>query len=202
VPRTKPELSVVRVRLDDILPALENAVTHGEGNIEAIVASLAEFGQASPLLLQRSSGRLIAGHGRLEAMRRLGWEHCDVTYLDVDDDRAAALSLALNRTGELRKWDPKALARMLKRVRDAGLNADATGFNREQVELMLSKGRTVPLQAPAPKGESSDGTQTVQLFYRKDELKEFMELGKGLMPVLAADNLSQVVLACLRRTAR
>jgi ParB-like chromosome segregation protein Spo0J len=94
-------LSLRRVPLDAILLDPANVRLHPERNLEAIRASLQRFGQAEPLVVQRSSQRLIAGHGRVQAMRELGWTEADIVEVDADDVTATALGIALNRSGEL-----------------------------------------------------------------------------------------------------
>jgi len=98
---TAAGLAIRRVPLDSLHLDPSNARLHGPQNMDAIKASLQRFGQAEPLVVQKSSGRVIGGNGRLEAMRALGWTECDVVELEVDDLQATALGIALNRTSEL-----------------------------------------------------------------------------------------------------
>jgi len=133
-------LSVTRVPLAQIVPDPANARSHGPANLEAIEASLRRFGQAEPLVVQASTLRLIAGHGRLEAMKRLGWTEADVVEPDVEGTDAAALSIALNRTAELAAWDEPALARILAALQeeDALLG---TGYTDGEVATLLAAAR-------------------------------------------------------------
>jgi ParB-like chromosome segregation protein Spo0J len=88
--------SIRRVPLDAIHPDPANARLHPERNVEAIKNSLRRFGQAEPLVVQRSTQRLIAGHGRVEAMRALDWTEADIVEVDADDATATALAIALS----------------------------------------------------------------------------------------------------------
>lgn len=106
-PQATPDFEVVPV--DTLHDDPANARTHGEDNLAAIEASLREFGQVEPLVAQRGTGKVIGGNGRLLVMRRLGWATAKVTWVDLNDARAAALGIALNRTGELAGWDEAAL---------------------------------------------------------------------------------------------
>ena len=74
-------LEIKRVPLDSIHPDPANAREHGPENLEAIISSLKRFNQAEPLVVQKASGRVIGGNGRLVAMRKLGWKECDVVEL-------------------------------------------------------------------------------------------------------------------------
>ncbi len=75
-------LVVRRVPLGSLHLDPANAREHGPENLEAIVSSLKRFGQAEPIVVQRSTGRVIGGNGRLVAMTQLGWTECDVVELD------------------------------------------------------------------------------------------------------------------------
>ncbi len=110
-------LNIQRVPLDSLHLDPSNAREHGPENLEAIVASLKRFGQAEPLVVQKSTRRVIGGNGRLVAMKKLGWTDCDVVEIDVDDLTATALAIALNRTSDLAGWDEETLAKLLQELR-------------------------------------------------------------------------------------
>jgi len=130
-------LIIRRVALADLHLDPANARLHGERNLEAIQASLARFGQAEPLVVQRSSGRVVGGNGRLVAMRSLGWTHADVVELDLSETQATALGIALNRTAELAEWDEQALGKLLAslEVDDA---LDGVGFDDDELKEALA----------------------------------------------------------------
>src|SRR5512139_3076546 len=113
----EPHLSVKRVPLDSLHLDPANARTHGPENLEAIVGSLKRFGQAEPLVVQKKSGRVIGGNGRLLAMRKLDWKDCDIVEVDVDDLTATALAIALNRTSDLAEWNDESLAKLLQELK-------------------------------------------------------------------------------------
>ena len=88
-------LTVRRVALDSRHLDPANSREHGPENLEALVSRLKRFGRAEPILVQRSTGRVIGGNGRLVEMRNLGWTACDVVQLDVDDLTATGLGIAV-----------------------------------------------------------------------------------------------------------
>lgn len=132
-----PDLSSItkRVPLASIHHDPANVRTHGERNLEAIANSLRSFGQVEPLIVQKSTGKVIGGNGRLTAMQSLGWAEADVVELDIDDTRATALGIALNRTAELAEWDDAGLAALLQSLpTDAQL---AAGWDDGELEALL-----------------------------------------------------------------
>ena len=131
-------LVIKRVPLDTLKLDPANARAHGERNLEAIVASLQRFGQAEPLVVHASTGRVIGGNGRLVAMRQLGWEEADVVELDLDEIQATALAIALNRTAELAEWDMPALGRLLEELQREDALA-GVGFDEREIDALLEE---------------------------------------------------------------
>jgi len=120
------------VALDSLRADPANARLHNERNLDAIGASLQRFGQAEPLVVNSRSGRLVAGHGRLAAMRKLGWTEADIVEVDLAEIDATALGIALNRTAELAAWDDGALAALLQQL---GAEDALAGVGFEEVEI-------------------------------------------------------------------
>jgi hypothetical protein len=133
---TAINLVIKRVPLGDLHLDPANARSHNERNLDAIRASLARFGQAEPLVVQKRSGRVVGGNGRLVAMRALGWTHAEVVELDLNDVDATSLSIALNRTSELAEWDLPTLGRLLESLR-AEDALDGVGYELPEVQEIL-----------------------------------------------------------------
>ena len=152
---TTSNLSIKRISLSALVPDPANPRKHDERNLAAIQASLLRFGQREPIVIQARTRRVIGGHGRLEAMKALGWTECDVVEADLDDVGATALAIALNRTGELAEWDLPNLGRLLESLRDVG-ELDGVGFEPPEIQDLLdgllasASGEVVEDEAPAP----------------------------------------------------
>ena len=130
-------LAVVRRTLASLHEDPSNARKHDARNLEAIKASLQAFGQVEPLVVQRATGMVIGGNGRLAAMRAMGWTECDVVELELDATQAARLGIALNRTGELASWDDETLAKLLQTIPDSELGM--TGFEAKDLDALVAK---------------------------------------------------------------
>ncbi len=129
------QIAVRRAKLSEPHADPTNARQHDERNLDAIAASLKQFGHVEPLAVQKSTGKVIGGNGRMEALRRAGETECDIVEVDVDDTQAAALGIALKRTGELAAWDDQALAKLLESLPDDAFAA--TGFSDEDLSELL-----------------------------------------------------------------
>lgn len=129
-------LNIRRVPLDSIHLDPANAREHGEENLDAILGSLKRFGQVEPLVVQKRSGRVIGGNGRLVAMKKLGWTECDIVEVDIDDLQATASGIALNRTGELAPWSDQTLAKLLEELK-ANDALDGIGYSVADLNALL-----------------------------------------------------------------
>ena len=131
------QLTIRRVPLDSLHADPSNARLHDDRNVAAITASLARFTQVEPLVVQAGTNRVIAGHGRLLAMRDLGWRECDIVELAVDDLTAASLGIALNRSAELASWDEPTLGKLLRELQSAGA-IEGVGFADAEIDELLA----------------------------------------------------------------
>lgn len=57
--------------IEALTPAPRNARTHPEGQLQRLISAIKAFGFTSPILVDEAAN-VLAGHGRLEAARRLG----------------------------------------------------------------------------------------------------------------------------------
>lgn len=147
--------------LDDVEGAPRNPKGHDDAGIDA---SLAEFGYVEAITMDERTGRLVAGHGRLNrlrAMRDAGEDPPDgiivgrggVWRLPVqrgwssrDDAQAEAYLIASNRLTEAGGWSsPIELGEMLTELRESEFPLDAVGFSSDQIDELLAS-----LEAPEP----------------------------------------------------
>jgi hypothetical protein len=137
-PAMRPVINLSRVRISALEPDPENARLHDENNIDTISMSLAEFGQVENIVVQKSRMRIIGGHGRITALKRLNHEFADVNLLDLTDTQAKALGLLLNRSAELAEWDYKTLAFSMKELQSSGYDIDKLGWQKHEYETLLA----------------------------------------------------------------
>jgi len=117
----------------------KNARKHDKKNLKSIKDSLDKFGQVEPLVVQKSTMKVIGGNGRLAAMKELGWKDCDIALIDVDNDKAKALGLVLNRSAELAEWDDDNLKELLSELDSEGWDLDGLGWDESDLSEMSLK---------------------------------------------------------------
>jgi hypothetical protein len=228
---TKPAapLSIVTRNLDQLIQDPSNPRTHDTRNLHAIRASLEEHGQVEPILVQQSTGMVIAGNGRMTAMRAIGWETAEVALLDVSDEQARRLSIALNRSGELAGWNEETLAihlHELSKFADA-FDPTSLGFDVEEMDALVAayvvmdqlnpgastvfnpempSGPGVPPSSPGlPPASSpvpSTNSKVVQLFLDENTITEFQVAIRALAAVHGTDNITDTVFKVVTEAAR
>jgi len=101
------------VQTTELKPDPRNPRTHGRAQTQAIAKSIKAFGFTAPILVDKG-GRVLAGHGRLEAAKLLELEQVPVIYLEnLTEAQARAYMLADNKLTDRSSWDdePDLLAR-------------------------------------------------------------------------------------------
>jgi ParB/RepB/Spo0J family partition protein len=87
-----------------------NPRRHSRQQVAAIARSIEAFGFTAPILVDRKN-RIVAGHGRLEAAKRLGLETVPVISLEhLTDVQAKAYLLADNKLTDRSSWDEAKVA--------------------------------------------------------------------------------------------
>lgn len=129
--RTDPRLRYAQVEIVGVrtLRGYErNARDHSDAQVGQIARAIEEFGFTNPLLVDEH-GVLIAGHGRLDAARKLGMQEVPVIRITgLTEARKAALVLADNRIALNSTWNEKLLA---ENLRDLQVAADAGDLDLE-----------------------------------------------------------------------
>lgn len=117
------------VRIELLKPYERNAKIHGEDQILKLMDSIREFGFLSPCLVERDTYNLIAGHGRVEAAKRLGMKAVPCVFVeDITEAQRKAYILADNRLTELGEWDMDMVNIELEELNDMGFDVSLTGF--------------------------------------------------------------------------
>lgn len=134
-------------------------------HLERIAASLAQYGQRKPIVVNRSEDNKVeAGNGMLQAARLLGWTHIAAVFVEEDATTAAAYGIADNRLAELSQWDYETLETLIGSI-DPDLELE-TGFGEGELDALLE---TVGMARGADLGEPGDAEPQID---RGEELAE------------------------------
>lgn len=131
--KTKPmELKIETVQIADLIGDPRNIRKHDARNLAAIKTSLETFGQQIPIVID-GAGLVVAGNGRLESARALGWKTIEAVRTDLTGDAARAFAIADNRTAELAQWDDLQLSALMTELEQSAPNLlDTLGFDAKE----------------------------------------------------------------------
>lgn len=206
VPAKFKGLVVELVPIDSLVEDDENTRKHNKRNLSAIKGSLETFGQVEPLVVQKRTRKVIGGNGRLSVLKELGYEQVAVSIQDLTDEQAKALSVALNRTGDLAGWDEGALTTVLAELQEGGFNLETIGFDEADLAKRFENLRELSTDnlpdAPVTglEGESdgtrvaSDHVRQVQLFMQTAAFEKLQRQVNDLMVHYGTENVTDTIL--------
>lgn len=90
-------MQIELINIDDIIPYENNAKLHPEEQIEQIKKSILEFGNNDPIAVDKNNV-IIEGHGRLLALKELGYKEVEVIKLGhLTEEQRKAYTLIHNK---------------------------------------------------------------------------------------------------------
>ncbi len=122
-----------------LTPRATNPRTHSKKQIRQIAASIEQFGFINPVLIDRD-GRIVAGHGRVEAAKLLGLDTVPTICLEtLTEAEIRGYVIADNRLAELAGWDQEMLAIELQGLIALDLDFDVTitGFETPEIDILI-----------------------------------------------------------------
>jgi len=147
--------------LDVLVPYASNTRTHSDEQVTQIAASIKEFGFNNPILVDKDNG-IIAGHGRLQAARKLGFDEVPTITLEhMTDAERRAYIIADNKLALNAGWDDELLAIELERL-NGELDLSLLGFDDLELDALLNTGEVEGLTDEDSVPEPSENPTTVE----------------------------------------
>ena len=157
-------LEVTYLRTTTLKPDPRNPRVHTDKQVRQIAQSIESFGFNVPLLIDDQQ-QVIAGHGRLMAARKMGWDTVPTIKLGhLTDSQRMAFLIADNKLTENGSWDERMLGEQLKILSELELDFDleAIGFEVPEIDLLIDGLNAVPETDPDDRlPEISDSAVTV-----------------------------------------
>lgn len=131
-------MDVIEVPITKLKFAPYNPRVHPDQAIKKLVDSIKFFGFTNPVLVQKSSFTIIAGHARVKAATLRGMKKVPAILLDLDDEKAMAYNIADNRLQDETSFDFSGLADLLLDLDTGFFNLEMTGFDLEEIEDIMT----------------------------------------------------------------
>lgn len=143
--------------LEALLQPIHDAKRHPDnawqGDVESIVESMQANGVYRPIIVQASTGYILAGNHTWEALLHENQRLAPMVRVDVDDDTARRILLADNRTAQRGRYDEGDLLALLQEASDSTMGLIGTGWEEPELQA-LAAANAEPFRANdfAPRG--------------------------------------------------
>lgn len=126
-------MNIVQIKIESLIPYVNNARTHSDAQVAQIAGSIKEFGFNNPVLIDEESG-IIAGHGRVLAARKLNLNTVPCIKLNhLSPAQRKAYILADNKLALNAGWDNDILRLELADLKELDIDTDLTGFTLDEI---------------------------------------------------------------------
>jgi DNA modification methylase len=156
-------MELIKKKVSELIPYINNSRTHSEEQITQLISSIKEFGFTNPILLAPDNS-IIAGHGRLQAVKRLGHEEVPCIIVQgLTKTQIKTLIIADNQLALNAGWDLEKLSVEIEGLEAEKFDLNLLGFEDEFIKDLLKedvKGLTdedaVPEVKENPKSKLGD----------------------------------------------
>ena len=130
-------MQIEQIQLATLIPYINNSRTHSDEQVAQIAASIKEFGFNNPVLVDKDNG-IIAGHGRVQAARRLGLTEVPCVRLEhLTKTQRKAYIIADNRLALNAGWDNELLTIELNDLLADDFALELLGFDPAELKDLL-----------------------------------------------------------------
>ena len=127
-------MEIIKLKIGKLKPYEKNAKIHTKEQIEQIKASIEQFGMNDPIAVWGEQNLIVEGHGRLEALKQLGYEEVECIRLDhLTDEERKAYTLAHNKLTMNTDFDFNLLDAELSEIID--IDMSDFGFDFSDINL-------------------------------------------------------------------
>lgn len=184
------------VALDQVTPWERNPRIN-EHTVADLAEAIQAYGFATALTVNRRNGKLVGGHARYAAARRLELERVPVRWVDLDEKGHAELAILLNKSEEKAEWNPAEVAALAS---EFSIDLGALGWSDSEVAELVKGVEWSDAGDERPAGYSMPETPsarvtTLQLYVETTEIAAIEEAIERAL-VRAADRGKALELIC------
>ena len=124
-------MEFIKKKVSELIPYINNSRIHSEEQIIQLISSIKEFGFTNPILIDQDNS-IIAGHGRLQAVKRLGYDEVPCIIISgLSKTQIKALIIADNQLALNGSWDLDRLSLEIDGLKADNFNLDILAFNTD-----------------------------------------------------------------------
>lgn len=132
-------MEIVYKKINELKPYENNSRTHDENQIKQICKSIKEYGWTNPVLIDEK-GMIIAGHGRVEAGKKLDIKEVPCIVLSgLTEAQKKAYVIADNKMALNAGWNEELLKTELENLKELDFDLELTGFNIDELDELFKE---------------------------------------------------------------
>lgn len=132
-------MEIVYKKINELKPYENNSRTHDESQIKQICESIKEYGWTNPVLIDEK-GMIIAGHGRVEAGKKLDIKEVPCIVLSgLTEAQKKAYVIADNKMALNAGWNEELLKTELENLKELDFDLELTGFNIDELDELFKQ---------------------------------------------------------------
>lgn len=201
--------------VDSLVPALRNPRVH---ELDQLRRSFNRFGFTITPNMDERTGRLVAGHGRMQLLRHdreagapapegVRVEATGKWFVPVyrgwaseNDAEADAMLVADNRLTEASGWDEdKLLAELQHQAATGGM--EGIGYDGDDLDDLFAKIQERASAAPTPANEQHSKIKSLVMDYPLDEYRALTETARRARGAYAVESNAELFLVMLHEYA-
>ena len=156
-------MKIEKIDIDKIIEYSGNVKEHPEWQIEQIKNSIKEFGFNDPIAIDEN-GIIIEGHGRLIALKELGYKEVECIRLEhLTEEQKVAYAIVHNKLTMNTDFDIEMLKYEINKLELADFDLDILGFDEVELEEILFE-------------DIENDTEDTEMIDKKDEIDEDVEI--------------------------
>lgn len=132
-------MNIITKQVNELIPYINNSRTHDDNQITQIMASINEYGFTNPILID-DKGMIIAGHGRIQASKRMGLKEVPCIVLEgLTDAQKKAYVIADNKLALNAGWDEELLSIEIEGLSELDYDLSLLGFSDDELDNLLGE---------------------------------------------------------------
>lgn len=167
--------------LENLLVPIDSVRQHPKnprnGDLDVIIESIRTNGYVAPIIVQKSTGFIIAGNHRWQAMHALSSKVIPALIVDYNDEQAVRYLLADNNTSDKARNDDAMMVELLRQMQETDLGLLGTGMDDNDLARLLQGLEDAPFsEVPHPMQPAMHGIYEVTVtFDNEDDRKNLTE---------------------------
>lgn len=126
--------------IQELNPNPRNYNKHPDEQIALLAKNIRALGWRHPIIVSKLSGKIVAGHARLEAAKLLSLQIVPVDFQSFNSqDEENAYLIADNKIAELAELDESQLKELLTELTASEIDMDLTGFTEQALSEILKQ---------------------------------------------------------------